>query len=118
MSWQADLAEAARAERARRGEVVPWLVRLDEPTDVLWATTRDAGGEWTLCAIARVLYSNRVPFDTTATSDPTIVRVAPKRPIEVLAVDEGDMRLLMATLRRYGHHGTYRKSGTTREYKF
>ncbi len=118
MSWQQALAEAARAERVRKGRVQPWWVRLDQPADVLWATTREAGEGWTLCAIARTLYSNRVPFDAAPTADPEVMRVTPARPVELLAVDEGDMRLVMAALRRYGHHGTCRKAGTDRTYRF
>lgn len=118
VSWQAALAEAAMAERRRRGEVRPWWVRLDEPAEVLWATTREAGEGWTLCAVARTLYCNDMRWRADETTDPTILRITPARPVEWLAVDEGDMPLVMAALRRYGHHGAYRKSGTDREYRF
>ena len=118
MSWQARLDEAARAYERRRGEMVPWWVTLDEPTDTFWATTRESGDGWTLAVVARVIYSNRVPTSVERTSDPDVALVRAAHPMEHIAVDEGDMGAFVASLRRYGRHGTYRKSGTSKEYRF
>jgi len=118
MSWQAELAEAARQAKARRGRLEPWWVRFETPTDQLWATTPESGEGWTLCAIARTLYAMGRTFEVVRSTDPAQALVRSSVPLEFLAVDEGDMKLVMAAVRRSGLHGHYRKAGTEKEYRF
>ena len=117
MSWQGELREAAEAARERRGRLQPWWVKFDKDCDRLWATTPESGEGWTLCAIARTLYAMGRTFEVAESTDPkqALVRFEPQ---EYLAVDESDMALVMQAVRRSGHHGTYRKAGTEKEYRF
>lgn len=117
MSWQAELAEAALQSRERRGRLQPWWVTFDGECDRLWATTPRSGEGWTLCAVARTLYAMGRRFAVADSTDPrqALVRFEPQ---EFLAVEESDMALVMQAVRHSGWHGTYRKAGTDKEYKF
>jgi len=117
VSWQGELREAAEAARERRGRLQPWWVKFDTDCGELWATTPESGEGWTLCAIARTLYAMGRTFEVTDSTDinHALVTFAPQ---EYLAVEESDMALVMQAVRRSGHHGTYRKAGTEKEYRF
>lgn len=117
MSWQAELREAAQAARERRGRIEPWWVRFDTDCHQLWATTPESGEGWTLCAVARTLYGMGRRFDVERSADPRQALVT-FEPQGFLAVDESDMALVMRAVRHSGWHGTYRKAGTDKEYKF
>ena len=118
MSWQAELAEAARQASVRRGRVEPWWVKFDVPTDRLWCTTPESGDGFTLCAVARTLYGMGREFKVRRSSDERMALVEVRTPQEFLAVEESDMALVMVAVRATGLHGTYRKAGTEREYRF
>ncbi len=118
MSWQAELAEAARQAKARRGRLEPWWVIFESPIDQLWATTPEGGEGWTLCAIARTLYAMGRTFEVVRSTDERMALVRSNAPLEFLAVEESDMKLVMVAVRRSGLHGHYRKSGTEKEYRF
>lgn len=118
MSWQAELKEAARQAEERRGRMEPWWVIPDGGITHLWATTPEHGEGWTLCAVARALYSMRETFRVERSTDPKMVRVTLDHEREHLAVEESDMALVMASVRLTGLHGRYRKAGTDKEYRF
>lgn len=119
MSWQSDLARAAAEARCRRGRVEPWWVWPDGGASRLWVTTRESGEDaWTFHAVARTLHAMGAAFAVTPSTDPGKVRLDLAEPRPVLAVDESDMRLVMASVRMSGLHGRYRKAGTAREYEF
>lgn len=119
MGWQVSLDEAKRqaAERAE-GKPELWWVTLDEPTDTIWVSTPAAGEGWSLCAFARTLYADGTRFSVDPTSDPKVARVTTEAPVGAMVCFEDDMPAVMRTLRAYGHHGAYRKAGTTKEYRF
>ena len=118
MSWQAELAQAAEQARGRVGRVEPWWVRFEAPCRELWATTPAAGTDFELCAVARTLYAMGRTFEAVPSSDARQALVRIFQPQEFLAVEQEDMRLVMASVRRSGCHGTYRKAGTDKEYRF
>lgn len=114
-------AEAVRRARAeagpRPGVQRLWAVRLDPPVEGIWATTPEAGGTAELFAVARTLYGMDRRFSVSASDDPALVLVR-TGPTELLVVEEDDMAPLMSAVRRTGAHGTYRKTGTDKEYGF
>ena len=118
MSWQAELAEAARQAATRRGRVEPWWVKFETPADRIWCTTPESGEGWNLCAVARTLYGMGREFKVQRSSDERMALVKVRHPQEFLAVEESDMRLVMVAMRATGLHGTYRKAGTEKEYRF
>ena len=118
MSWQRELQEAARQASERRGRAEPWWVIPDGGVSELWCTTPERGEGWTLCAVARALYAMRVTFQVVRSTDPTMALVRLDHEREYLAVDEPDMRGVMASVRLTGLHGRYRKAGMDREYGF
>lgn len=118
MSWRQELDEAARQAKERRGRLEPWWVRPIGGVERLWVTTPEHGEGWTLCAIARTLYSMRETFRVERSTDPTMALVTLDHGREFLAVDESDMAPVMRSVRLTGLHGTYRKAGTDREYEF
>lgn len=90
-----------------------WGVRLDGPAERLYC---DLGG---LMALVRALYGmDAQGWRVLDTTDPDVMLVELGRPLEWIAAEESDMRALMACLRRNGMHGSYRKAGTEKEYRF
>ena len=118
MSWQAELAEAARQAKARSGRLEPWWVIFESPIDQIWATTPESGEGWTLCAIARTLYAMGRTFEVVRSTDERMALVRLGTVAEYLAVEESDMTPVMRSVRMSGLHGRYRKAGTEREYRF
>ena len=112
MSWQADLARAAEEslERARE-RPQPWWVYADGLFRDLFAEGADRH------VIDRTLHGMRlaVPRGTT---DRETCSVYHLDGVEYLVADEEDMPAVMRCVRLTGLHGTYRKAGTDKEYRF
>lgn len=103
-------AEEAHERALRRPR--PWWVRFDPPARGLFAAT---GGE--LVAVCATLVGMREPVEIRETTDEA-QRYVPLDLLELLVCDEANMRALMSAVRRSGLHGTYRQSGTDKEYGF
>lgn len=111
------LAGAIRelADKAVERNQPMWMVRLDEPTEVLYATKADHSSTNLLA----VLYSNYGMYWTTYKTDrQDVMCIRTTTPICVLGVAEEFMGKLMATLRANSMHGTYHKAGTRESYRF
>lgn len=93
-------------------------MELSEPTDKVWCTTRESGDGWTMAAVGRALYGNDVRMSRQPTTDPRVELIRLERAVSTLAVDEGDMPLVMRSLRMGSCHGRYRKAGTQEWYEF
>ena len=112
MSWQAALrrqAEESRewAERQSR----PWWVYADGLFRDLFAEGDDRH------VIDRTLYGMRlaVPRGTTDRETCSAYHLGG---IELIVAEEEDMPAIMRCVRMSGYHGTYRKAGTDKEYRF
>lgn len=112
MSWQADLARAAEEslERARE-RPHPWWVRFDAPANGIFAQGQDAH------VINRTLFAMREPVRPTPT-DREGVTFYPLDSAEFIVADEADMHAVMRCVRLTGLHGSYRKAGAEKEYRF
>lgn len=118
MSWQGDLLEQARESAEWHRRLKLWWVYLDEPRERLWATTSEDGRGASMFAFARTLYGMDARFAVRESTARDVVLFELAAPVERLVVEEGDMRAVMGSLRRFGVHGRYRKAGTGREYEF
>ena len=112
MSWQADLNAEVEAARERAKErPQPWWVSFDELPQGIFAEGMDR------IVVARTLYAMRVPV-RPAPTDRDGCEFYALDGVERLAVDEEDMPAVMRCVRLTGLHGTYRKAGEEREYRF
>ena len=112
MSWQADLArQAEEALERARGRPQPWWVRFDELPQGVFAEGMDR------IVIARTLYAMRLPV-RPAPTDRAECEFYALDGVERIVAEESDMRAVMRCVRLTGLHGTYRKAGETKEYKF
>lgn len=110
--WQARLRQAVAESRERAAErPAPWWVRFDGLPQGVFAEGADAH------VMARTLFAMREPVRPTPT-DREGVTFYPLDGCERIVADESDMRAVMRCVRLTGLHGTYRKAGETREYRF
>ena len=110
--WQAALkrqAEEAR-ERAAR-QPAPWWIVFDAPAWGVFAEGDDRH------AIHRTLYRMREPVNPAPTDRAGVTYYA-LDDLERIVAEESDMPAVMRCVRLTGLHGTYRKAGETREYRF
>lgn len=103
---------AAAESAVSRNEDI-WCVRTDEPLGRIFCKD---GME--LARVAGALMCVRERFEVMGTNVAGVSCVEPSAPVTVLAVPDSFMPGLMAALRANGAHGTYRKAGTEREYRF
>ena len=111
-TWQAELQNqvAKRREWAAR-QPAPWWIRFDAPARGIFAEGVDTH------VMARTLYAMRVPVHPTPTDRAGVVYYA-LDDLERVVAEESDMRAVMRCVRLTGLHGTYRRAGETREYRF
>ena len=110
--WQARLAEQARerdewSERQPR----PWWVYADGLFRDLFAEGDDR------IAVERTLYGMRMAVPRV-TTDRETCSAYHLGGIEYLVAEESDMPAVMRCVRMSGYHGSYRKAGEEKEYKF
>ena len=111
-SWQAALKRQASELRERDArQPAPWWVRFDAPSKGIFAQGNDAH------VINRTLYAMRVPVRPTPT-DRGGVTFYPLDDAEFVVAEESDMRAVMRCVRLTGLHGSYRKAGEEKEYRF
>ena len=112
MSWQADLnAEVEAARERAKSRPRPWWVCFDELPHGVFAEGTDR------IVIARTLFSMRVPV-RPAPTDRAECEFYALDGVERLVAEEDDMTAVMRCVRLTGLHGTYRKAGTDKEYRF
>ena len=112
MSWQADLnAEVEAARERAKSRPRPWWVYADGLFRDLFAEGDDR------YVMDRTLYGMRlaVPRGTTDRETCSVYHLGG---IEFIVADEEDMPAVMRCVRMSGLHGTYRKAGTDKEYRF
>ena len=105
--------------RRRVEETKVWWVRFDSPVELVFCDrahaasvlNADYGISW-----AGVGVSHRPK--RLQTDDPETVCFKFEAPIEAMAVEEAFMGGWMQVVRSNGYHGTYRKAGTEKEYRF
>lgn len=110
--WQAALdrqAEDVREWAAR--QPAPWWVRFHTPARGIFAEGDDHH------VMTRTLFAMRLPV-CPAPTDREGVTYYPLDDVEYLVADEADMHAVMRCVRLTGLHGTYRKAGTDKEYRF
>lgn len=112
MGWQTDLQRqvAERRERDAR-RPAPWWIVFDAPARGIFAQGDDRH------AIHRMLYGMREPV-RPASTDRAGVIYYPLDDLERIVAEEPDMHAVMRCVRLTGLHGSYRKAGETREYRF
>ena len=112
MSWQADLnRQAEEALERARGRPKPWWVRFDQLPQGIFAEGTDR------IVIARTLYGMRLPV-RPAPTDREDCEFYALDGVERLVAEESDMPAVMRCVRLTGLHGTYRKAGTKKDYRF
>ena len=111
-SWQAELSRQVeeRREWAER-QPRPWWVYADGLFRDLFAEGDDR------IAVDRTLYGMRLAVPRGPTDRETC-SVYHLDGVEYLVADEEDMPAVMRCVRLTGLHGTYRKAGTDKEYRF
>ena len=110
--WQARLArEADEALERAKGRPQPWMVRFSPPTPGIFAQGDDRH------VMDRTLFSMRVPLIRQATDREDVVWYC-LGGMELLVAEESDMTAVMRCVRMSGLHGTYRKAGEEKEYRF
>lgn len=113
MSWQADLNAEVEAACERAGHRPrPWWVRFSPP--LLQGVFAEGDDRHVM---ARTLFAMRVPVRPTPT-DRDGCEWYPLDGVERLVVEESDMPAVMRCVRLTGLHGTYRKAGEERDYRF
>ena len=110
--WQSRLQQAVaeRREWAAR-QPAPWWVFFDGLPQGIFAEGDDRH------VITRTLYAMRVPV-RPAPTDRDDCEFYALDGVERLVADEEDMPAVMRCVRLTGLHGTYRKAGTDKEYRF
>lgn len=112
MSWQSDLNAEVDAARERAKErPQPWWVYADGLFHDLFAEGDDRH------VINRTLYGMRLAVPRGPTDRETC-SVYHLDGIEYIVADEEDMPAVMRCVRMSGLHGTYRKAGEEKEYRF
>ena len=112
MSWQADLnAEVEAARERAKSRPRPWWVIFDELPQGVFAEGDDR------IVVARTLFSMRVPV-RPAPTDRAECEFYALDGVERLVAEEEDMPAVMRCVRLTGLHGTYRKAGEEKEYRF
>lgn len=112
MSWQADLnRQAEEALERARGRPKPWWIFFDDLPQGIFADGTDR------VVVARTLYAMRVPV-LPAPTDRKECEFYALDGVERVVVDEEDMPAVMRCVRLTGLHGSYRKAGTDKEYRF
>lgn len=105
--------------RLRIEEAEVWWVHFDEPVERVYCTKEycpvvfnaDYGISW--AGIDTPHYPREVPTDR---DDVCCIEFGV--PIDLMALEERFMRGWMHVVRSNGIHGTYRKAGTKKEYRF
>lgn len=112
-SWQARLQrQAQEAHEMALARPRPWVVTIDGLCNGLFAS-----GPEEEVAVAATLIGMGEPCRAMETSSAD-VSWFPVGGRERLVSDESNMRGLMRAVRRSALHGSYRKSGTDKVYKF
>lgn len=110
--WQAALdrqVEDAREWASR--QPAPWWVRFHMPARGIFAEGDDHH------VMTRTLFAMRLPV-RPAPTDRAECEFYQLDGVERLVVNEEDMPAVMRCVRLTGLHGTYRKAGTDKEYRF
>ena len=102
-----------REAAPERRPVELWGIRLAPPAERLFC---DLDGRMALVRALWGMGAQGWRMRDTADEGTSLVELA--GPTEWLVADEGDMRAIMACLRRNGCHGAYRKAGTEKEDRF
>ena len=111
-SWQAALSRQVEERRKwDKSRPRPWWVCFDELPHGVFAEGTDR------IVIARTLYAMRVPV-RPAPTDRAECEFYALDGVERLVAEESDMPAVMRCVRLTGLHGSYRKAGETKEYKF
>lgn len=105
--------------RLRVGETRVWWVEFDQPVERIFCSTAelstvveaDSGVAW--MGLETRHYPRRMPTDREG-----VWCCEYAIPIDRMAVDHEWMPLWMRIVRENGLHGSYRESGTEREYEF
>jgi hypothetical protein len=97
---------------ADRNEPI-WAVVTDEPLQRVFCTPGPQ-----LTGVVAVMVADRYQFSISDTDREGIQCVNVQIPREVFAIAESFMAGFVGALRANGVHGTYRKSGTAKEYRF
>lgn len=112
MSWQADLDAEVEAARERAKEQSrPWWVYADGLFRDLFAEGDDRH------VMDRTLYGMRLAVPRGPTDRDTC-SVYHLGGTEYLVVEESDMPAVMRCARMSGYHGSYRRAGENKEYRF
>ena len=111
-SWQARLRQQVeeRREWAER-QPQPWWVRADGLFRDLFAEGDDR------IAVERTLYGMRMACPRSPTDRETCSAYH-LGGIEYIVAEESDMPAIMRCVRMSGYHGSYRRAGKKREYKY
>ena len=110
--WRAALdrqAEEARERAKHRPQ--PWLIYIRPPTCGVFAEEADR------LALVRTLVGMRLPVRPAPTDREGVMHYGLGL-CELLVAEESDMPAVMRCVRLTGLHGTYRKAGTEKEYRF
>ena len=110
--WQARLRQQVeeRREWAER-QPAPWWIVFDAPARGIFAEGDDRH------VIDRTLYGMRLAVPRGPT-DRESCSVYHLDGVEYLVADEEDMPAVMRCVRMSGYHGSYRRAGEKKEYKF
>lgn len=112
MGWQADLQRQVAERRERDAErPQPWWVYADGLFRDLFAEGDDRH------VMDRTLYGMRLAVPRGPTDRETC-SVHHLGGIEYLVAEESDMPAVMRCVRMSGYHGSYRRAGETKEYRF
>ena len=110
--WQRRLQVQVAERREWAAErPAPWWVRFDGLPQGIFAEGADAH------VMARTLFAMREPVRPTPT-DREGVTFYPLDLCERIVAEESDMKAVMRCVRLTGLHGSYRKAGEEKEYRF
>ena len=111
-SWQAALRrQAEESHEWTRGQPRPWWVHADGLFRDLFAEGDDRH------VMDRTLFAMRtaVPREPTDRETCSVYHLGG---IEYIVADEEDMPAVMRCVRMSGYHGSYRRAGEEKEYRF
>lgn len=106
-----EATERSRRFHAKRRERL-WWVQFDSLLFTLLADAEEC------TAWERTFYCDRIPYRKAKTDREGVWRLTPTVERESVVVEECDMAKAMRALRKNGVTGSYRRAGTTREYRF